>query len=52
MEKKEKKETVCVRVTKDTHKKAKDHVGDKIKIGAFFDEAGLEKIQKEKSKTK
>jgi len=50
MDGKKPEKTKCVRITVDTHQKAKEFVGAKIKIGAFVDEATLEKIKKEKSK--
>lgn len=46
MAKKEK--TALVRISGSTHAKAKTHTGKKIKLGAFSDEAILEKIEKEK----
>ena len=48
MEENKKEETVCVRIRKSTHAKAKDHLGIKTKIGAYTDEALIEKIEKEK----
>ena len=42
-----KKKTELVRISGSTHAKAKKHTGKKIKLGAFSDEAILEKIEKE-----
>jgi hypothetical protein len=43
----EKKEYATIHITKATHKEAKEFVGEKVKIGAFADEAIKEKIKKE-----
>lgn len=45
-----KEKTKSLKITESTHKKAKDFIGVKIKIGAFADEAIIEKIEKEKTK--
>jgi hypothetical protein len=50
MSDKKNKNTKCVRISENTHQEVVKHVGDKIKIGAFVDEASLEKIKKEKAK--
>lgn len=39
-----------IRVEEEVHKLATDHVGKKIKLGAFTSEAIIEKIEKEKKK--
>jgi hypothetical protein len=44
------KKTKCVRISEETHKETMDILGDKIKIGAYADEAIREKNKKEKSK--
>lgn len=39
-------------ISPSVHKELSSHLGKKIKMAAFVEEAILEKIQKEKSKTK
>lgn len=52
MDDRETKKTKCIRVTEETHKETVSILGDKIKIGAYADEALREKNKKEKAKKK
>lgn len=50
MKEKKKANTKCIRISEEVHKETLEVVGDKIKIGAYANEALKEKNQKEKQK--
>ncbi len=52
VELKKSKKTKCVRISEQTHQETIALLGDKIKIGAYADEALREKNKKEKLKKK